>query len=155
MSNKTLEIASEGLPEMSQETPQEMALADSVEASALEPVLSSALSGLIAEYRRLGAEIDAYLASPYLVERAEAHAGLKAQIEEICLSIPSKRIMSPDNTWSTTRTAKTITKLNQTKLMNESTARGYDPVEVKAIIDISTDKIKGKEYVLINIGKDN
>lgn len=136
-----------------QETPQEMALADSVEASALEPVLSSALSGLIAEYARLGAEIDAYLASPDLVERQESQSALKVQIEEICLSVASKRILAPDNTWSTTRTAKSITKLNQTKLMVESTKRGYDPVEVKAIIDLSTDKTKGKEYVLINIGK--
>lgn len=150
MSN-LLDSTSEEAPESGPETPQETALADSVEASALAPHLSSALSGLIAEYRRLEAEIDAYLASPDLTERQESQSALKAQIEEICLQIPSKRILG---SWgSTTRTAKTVTKLNQTKLMVESTKRGYDPVEVKAIIDLSTDKTKGKEYVLINIGK--
>lgn len=152
MRKKILETTTEDPSESSQETLSEMALADSVEASALEPVLSSALSGLIAEYKRLETEIDAYLASPDLVELQESQAALKAQIEEICLSIPSKRILA---SWgSTTRTAKTITKLNQTKLMKESIARNYDPVEVKAIIDLSTEKTKGKEYVLINIGKD-
>lgn len=146
-----LDTTSEEPSETAQEAPSETALADSVEASALAPHLSSALSGLIAEYKRLGAEIDAYLTSPDLTERQESQSALKAQIEEICLQIPSKRILGP---WgSTTRTAKTTAKLNQTKLMNESTARGYDPVEVKAIIDLSTDKTKGKEYVLINIGK--
>lgn len=149
----TLEIASEEPSESGQETPPEMALAASVEATTLPLHLSSALSGLIAEYTRLGAEIDAYLASPDLTERQESQAALKAQIEEICLSIPSKRIMFNDNTW-TTRTAKTTSKLNQTKLMQESTKRGYDPIEVKAIIDLSTEKTRGKEYVLINIGKE-
>lgn len=147
----SLDDASEEAPESSLEIPPEMALADSVEASTLPPHLSSALSGLIAEYRRLETEIEAYLASPDLTERQESYAGLKSQIEEICLQIPSKRILGP---WgSTTRTAKTVTKLNQTKLMVESTKRGYDPIEVKAIIDLSTEKKKGKEYVLINIGK--
>lgn len=136
------------------ETPdtQETALADSVDASTLPPHLSSALSGLILEYRRLEAEIDAYNAAPYLTERLDTQTSLKAQIEEICLSIPSKRILG---SWgSTTRAAKTISKLNQTKLMEESIKRNYDPVEVKAIIIASTDKTKGKEYVLINIGKE-
>jgi hypothetical protein len=132
--------------------PDSSPLADSVDTSSLAPYLSSALSGLIAEYTRLEAEIAAYNAAPYLVDRLDTLSALKLQIEEICLSVPSKRILGA---WgSTTRTAKSTSKLNQNKLMIESTKRGYDPIEVKAIIDLSTDKIKGKEYVLINIGKD-
>lgn len=140
-------------PEIASE-PQETVLADSVDASTLPPHLSSALSGLILEYRRLEAEIDAYNAAPYLTDRLDTQSSLKAQIEEICLSIPSKRILSSEGTWSTTRAAKTISKLNQNKLMVESIKRNYDPIEVKAIITASTDKTKGKEYVLINIGKE-
>lgn len=141
--------------EKTSETPSEMALAASVDASFLDPTVSSALSDLIAEYRRLEGEI-ATLRETHITPLEEDLASLKDTITSICLTIPSKRILGKSEDgkpWGTTRTAKTTSTLNQNKLIEESTKRGYDPIEVKTIIDLSTEKTKGKEYVLINIGK--
>lgn len=112
-----------------------------VHLSSLDESTQSLLSSLLSEHTRLSNRISSLTSEQKTV---------KESIEEICLSIPSKRILFPDGL-STIRTAKSSSKFNKSLAILESLARSIDPIDFLDILSLATEKKKGKEYVMINI----
>lgn len=117
---------------------------DSLPLSSLESTLQSTLNSLCLEHRRVGAEID---------ERVKTQKSLKESIEELILTLPTKRIQAPG--WKTVKSQKITYPLQRPLLVAECNARDIDPITVLEIIKAASPEKKGKEYVsVLGPGKD-
>lgn len=111
---------------------------DSLPLSSLDSTLQSTLNSLCLEYRRLGAEID---------EREATRKTLKESIEDLILSLPTKRISAPG--WKTVKMQKITHPLQRPLLVAECQRLAIDPITVIEIIKTASPEKKGKEYVSI------
>lgn len=128
-------------------TPErERDLADSLPVSSLPQEVSSVLSSLVLEYRRLGAEID---------EREITRKSLKEEIEIIVLALPTKKVLGPSGAegWTLRRDSKKTKSLNKSLLAEESTRRQINPVDVVEILAFATEEKRGKEFVVVTEGE--
>lgn len=111
---------------------------DSLPLSSLDPTLQSTLDSLCLEHRRLAVEIS---------ERVETQKSLKESIEELILTLPTKRISAPG--WKTVKSQKITHPLQRPLLVAECNRRGIDPITVIEIIKVASPEKRGKEYVSI------
>lgn len=111
---------------------------DSLPLSSLDSTLQSTLNSLCLEHRRLAVEIS---------ERVETQKSLKESIEDLILSLPTKRISAPG--WKTVKSQKITYPLQRPLLVAECNSRGIDPITVIEIIKAASPEKKGKEYVSI------
>lgn len=122
--------------------PQDLQVAlsekDSLPLSSLDPDLSSTLNSLCLEYRRLGSEID---------DREATRKSLKESIEDLILTIPTKRIQAPG--WKTVKSQKVTRPLDKRLLVSECNNRDIDPITVLEIIKAASPEKRGKEHVSI------
>lgn len=115
-------------------------LTSEVHIFSLDASTQSLLLSLISSHKAISSKISSL---------TDEQRGIKESIEEICLEIPSKRIIFPDGL-STTRTSKSSTSFNKSKAISECVNRSIDPIDFLDILTLSTEKKKGKEYVMIN-----
>lgn len=117
---------------------REQGESDSLPLSSLDCTLQSTLNSLCLEHRRIGVEID---------ERVKTQKSLKESIEELILTLPTKRIQAPG--WRTVKSQKITHPLQRHLLIKECNARDIDPITVIEIIVLASPEKKGKEYVSI------